>query len=195
MASGARHRRRGRGHISSIDRLPSAADEALEWAHAALDARELPQTEILDQFNAMLAEQGLGPITRSSFNRHSVARAVDQREVRASQDFLDRYLDPGAEDRAADTIAAKEMFKYRVIRMGREARPDYKAIAAAALTVTRLQRLAREEAEDARAETDRERAQRDRDETIAAVEVAGREAGLTADRIAAIRKGVLGLAG
>lgn len=74
---------RKRGRLSSIDTLPEWAEEAKLWAFAELKERKLTQLEILDGFNERLKtaawENGVTKppqISRSAFNRRAVRMAV-----------------------------------------------------------------------------------------------------------------------
>lgn len=105
-------RRQGRGRLSAIDLLPSLADEAIEWAYAELRAQKRTQLDIHAEFNQRLAEIGLGPVSYSAFNRHSIrlaGMARRQEEVRAITASLVERLDPGDSDDLA--IAAAETLK------------------------------------------------------------------------------------
>jgi len=86
MSASAGSRRNGRGQLSSIDLLPEQADEAIAWANAQLRERTMPQQEILRQFNAMLADHGIGAISRSAFSRHSVRTEIEVQR----QEYTDR---------------------------------------------------------------------------------------------------------
>lgn len=203
-------RRRGRGQLSSIDELPEVADEAIAWANAQLSDRSMPQNEILRQFNAMLADHGIAPISRSSFSRHSVRVAIQLREhdqVRQLINAMMANMDPDESDKA--TLVALEMVKFRTL-MGLAAsiESDPKSLSQASLTLQRLTATANNVAEgkrrddkDQREQTAAEReeaekqAEREKTETADTVEKIATEAGLSAERVAAIRKGVLGLAG
>lgn len=200
-------RRNGRGQLSSIDVLPEEADEAIAWANAQLRERKMPQNEILRQFNSMLADHGIGAISRSAFSRHSVRLAVEMRKMEASRQIMDvvlGQLEPG--ERSDSMIAATELLKYRILeQVMAEEEPDPKLLLNATLALQRLSSTAAREAEVQRRD---KREQREEDERTAEqeaqakaeadaaerVEKIASEAGLAADRIAAIRRGVLGLA-
>lgn len=200
------NRRKGRGRLSSIEMLPEVCDEDIAWANAQLRERSMPQTEILKAFNARLADHGIRPVTKSAFSRYSVRLAIEVRKLQASRQITDAVLErmePG--DRSDTTIAAVELLKHRIVELvmdGEDA--GGKELAAAALALNRLSTISARETEgrrkDDRArreEEDRQRAADEREKAELAEEV-GRiatSAGLDADRIAAIRKGVLGLAG
>ena len=200
-------RRNGRGQLSSIDVLPEEADEAIAWANAQLRERKMPQKEILRQFNAMRADHGIPAISRSAFSRHSVRLAVEMRKMEASRQIMDvvlGQLEPG--ERSDSMIAATELLKYRILeQVMAEEEPDPKLLLNATLALQRLSSTAAREAEVQRRD---KREQREEDERTAEqdalakaeaeaaerVEKIASEAGLDADRIAAIRRGVLGLA-
>lgn len=203
-------RREGRGRLSSIDLLPEEAEEHIVWANAQLRDRAMPQNQILAEFNSRLADLGIGSISKGAFSRYSVRLAIETRKLEASRQITDAVLarmDPA--DRQDSTLAAIELLKFRILSMVMdEDEPDVKLLGQAALAVSRLSSTALREAEgqrkdkaeqreeDARARAaEAERAAAERAETAATVETIAREAGLSAEKVAAIRKGVLGLSG
>jgi len=200
-------RRAGRGPLSSIDTLPEECDEDIAWANAQLRERKLPQNEILREFNARLADKGVKGITKSAFGRHSIKLAIEVRKMEASRAITDivlARLAPG--ERSDSMIAATELMKYRVLEMVMaDDEPDPKLLGAATLALQRLSATAAREAEVQRRDRRDEREQATRDAEQAAQDRANAEAaeaatkiaseaGLTAERVAAIRRGVLGLA-
>lgn len=210
MATAAQDRRNGRGQLSSIDMLPEAADEAIAWANTALRERTMPQNEILRQFNAMLADHGIASISRSAFSRHSVRLAIETRKVEAVRPILAKVMKllPKG-DRSDITVAATELLKMRLMELIiNEETTNPGLLLDASLALQRISATAQREAEGQRraakderdqAVRDAEKAEADRkkeaEETAATVERFATEAGLSAERVAAIRKGVLGLAG
>ena len=131
--------------------------------------------------------------------------AIETRRMEASRQITDAVLSrmaPG--DRADSTLAAVELLKFRIMSLVMdEDTPDPKFLGAAALALSRLSSTSLREAEGQRLDRkdqveteERQRAaeaeQATRDAANAAVTIA-REAGLSADRIAAIKRGVLGL--
>jgi hypothetical protein len=74
-------RRRGRGRLSSIDLLPEEAQDDVRWAIDELNANRRSQEEILSSFNLRLAVKGIGPISRSAFNRKSLRQAEETRDL------------------------------------------------------------------------------------------------------------------
>lgn len=105
-------KRRGRGRLSNIKRLPREADEIVRWAALELREEERTQLEINREFNEKLALLGLGPISASAFNRHSirladmVRRSNQTREIAA---VLTDKMQPGDSDNITITLA--EMIK------------------------------------------------------------------------------------
>ena len=76
-------RQGGRGRLSSLDRLPPAAADALAWANAELAEYNLTQVEILRMLNARLTDLGIAPISGSAFSRHSIRLAIGARTAKA----------------------------------------------------------------------------------------------------------------
>lgn len=201
--------RSGRGRLSTIDQLPEAADPHIAWANEQLRAAKIPQTEILNQFNARLADlqPPAKPISKGAFSRYSIRVAIETRKMAASRQITDAVLSrmqPG--ERSDSTLAATELLKFRILEMvmGEDA-PDPKMLNIATLALARLSATALQEQKGKRldrkdqdAAEERQRAAEAEQATAAAAEQVTKiatEAGLSADRIAAIRKGVLGLGG
>ncbi|MDE1917655.1 MAG: DUF3486 family protein [Sphingomonadales bacterium] len=200
-------RREGRGRLSSIDMLPEECDEDIAWANTELRERKMPQTEILKQFNARLADKGQKGVSKGAFSRYSVRMAIEVRKIEASRAITSTVLSrlaPG--DRSDSMIGAVELLKHRIIElvMGDE-EPDPKALGQATLalqrlssTLARTSELQRRDRQEQREEQEREalaaeRAKAETEAADAATKIAT-EAGLSEDRVRAIRRGVLGLA-
>jgi len=198
-------RRSGRGRLSSIELLPEVCDEHIAWANAELRDRNMPQTEILRQFNARIADHGCKPISKGAFSRYSVRKAIEIRKLKASQEIANTILaQVDVKDRSATTIALVEMIKNRINETVTSAE-DPAELDGKDLTLMlnrlstiakREQMLLREQRKEEIEDEERREAEaaRDRKETADKMEKIATEAGLGADRIEAIRKGVLGLA-
>lgn len=195
---------RGRGVLSSMEQLPESCDEHLTWAKVELSERNLPQTEILREFNARIADHGQKPISKGAFSRFSVKAAIELRKRAASLQIMDAVLErmaPG--ERSASTLAATELVKYRIVELVMsEDEIDPKLLGQASLALQRLsstalreaegqRKDARYDAEQAQAEQDRQRAEAE--ETATIVESIATEAGLGATRIAELRREFLGV--
>lgn len=199
---------RGRGRLSSIETLPECCDEDIAWANAELRDRKMPQTEILRQFNARLADRGIKGVSVGAFSRYSVRVAIEMRKIAANREITNAVIARMPKgDRSDSTLAAIELVKFRLVEliMGEE-EPDPKLLANASLALMRLSSTALREAEGQRRDDKAKQAKAERDkqieqeqaeaaQTADTVEKIATEAGLSADRVAAIRKGVLGLAG
>jgi len=197
----------GRGKLSSIDRLPEEADEAIAWANEALRDRKMPQTEILREFNARLADKGIRGVSKSAFGRHSVRLAVEVRKLKAARDITEAVmarLPPG--ERSDATLALSELVKFRLTELvTSDDEPSAKGLANVTLALNRLSTIARREQDariagkkDQRDDETREKAeaaeQAEANRAAAEqVERIGGEAGLSAERIARIRREVLGV--
>ncbi len=199
-------RRNGRGQLSSIDLLPEVADEAIAWANAQLRERTMPQGEILKEFNARLADYGIAPISKSAFSRHSVRLAIELRKLNATRAITNILLErvpPGERDDMM--LAAVEIVKAQLLQtvMDQDA-DDPKSLANITLALNRLSVTRQREAEGKRRsdrhqheqnerEAAKQRAREDAEKTAANVSQVVSEAGLSAERVAEIRRGVLGL--
>jgi len=192
--------------------LPEAADEAIAWANAQLRERNMPQTEILRTFNSMLADHGIAPVSVGAFSRWSIRLAVETRKIDATRQITSAVLARLPKGERSDaTIAAIELVKYRLVELiTSQEEIDLGLLKEASLTLMRLsgteqraaegqRRAAKDEREAAEREAEKAEAERRREaeaqETADTVERFATEAGLSAERVAAIRKGVLGLAG
>lgn len=110
--------RKGRGHLSSIDLLPDEAQPDIQWALEELKSRDRLQKEIHEEFNSRLADRGLGPISASAFNRHSIKLAGIARrmeETREITSVLTKRLEPGDTDNL--TVMVAETIKTLVFEM------------------------------------------------------------------------------
>jgi len=105
-------RKQGRGHLSSIDLLMQ--DERMVpvvmWANQQLDLRRLPANVILAEFNERILDidPSAKPISKSSFNRHSVKLAIAHRETSEMNNIaaaLGERRDPAAPDHLTMMIA------------------------------------------------------------------------------------------
>jgi len=114
----ARKERQGRGRLSRLDMLPEDAQPDLVWLNQKLRAGKRHQIELLDVFNGRLAALGIEPISKSSFSRYSVRKAMQFRELdetmRMSAELVD-MLGVDSADKA--TIALAEMIKMSAVKL------------------------------------------------------------------------------
>lgn len=185
-------RREGRGRLSSIDLLPEEAEEDVVWALEQLRETRLPQNTILMEFNERLADKGLEPISKSAWNRFAVRKAIQFRridEVQRISGELVKSLDPDTPDQV--TVLVSELVKIRCFELleGKDlgskelmevARANSSAVGAQMVSADHRRKL-----ED---EFDKRMVKvADKAEEIA------REAGLSADRVAQLRRDFLGV--
>jgi sugar phosphate isomerase/epimerase len=113
MSGGAdADRREGRGKLSSIDLLPDEAEPDVVWALEQLRERKLPQTVILAEFNERLIDRGIEPISKSSWSRYAVRKAIQFRkhdEARRMSAELVAQL--GADGADEVTVMVAELIK------------------------------------------------------------------------------------
>lgn len=184
-------RREGRGRLSSIDLLPEEAEPDIVWALEQLRERTMPQVAILDEFNGRLADRGFGKVSKSAFSRWSVRKAIQFRrldEVRAITSDVVTGLGTDGADQV--TVAVAEMLKVAIYE-SLEGQLDPKSI----MELSRALGSA-VSAQKASAEHRRKLEEQVNAKVEAAAEVAetaAREAGLSADRVAQIRRDVLGV--
>ncbi|MDG9793765.1 phage protein Gp27 family protein [Brucella anthropi] len=76
--------RRGRSRLDSMELLPEEAQDDVVWAISQLNERRRSQADILFELNDRLEVKGIGPISKSAFNRKStrLRRRTDQLEER-----------------------------------------------------------------------------------------------------------------
>jgi hypothetical protein len=191
VTDAAQDRREGRGRLSSLDQLPDAAEEDIVWALEALRSRALTQNAILDQFNARLASRGIGPVSKSSFNRWSIRKAIQFRRLDEFRVITSDLVDSlGQGDTESATLAIGEMLKAAIYER-LEGNPDDKALGRLARTLRDTQAAQKASAEH-RARIDARVASKV-EEVADRAEHVMREAGLGKDRIAELRREFLGV--
>ena len=187
----ADNRREGRGRLSSIDVLPDDAEAEIMWALDQLRERAMPQNIILDQFNARLADRGIGKVSKSAFSRWSLRKATQFRrldEVRAITSDVVTGLGTDGADQV--TVACAEMLKVAIYE-ALEGSLDPKGIMALSRALNSAVAAQKTSAEHRKKLEDRISSQVEQAADRAAD--GAREAGLSADRVAQIRRDVLGV--
>jgi hypothetical protein len=118
VAEAERDRRDGRGRLSSIDLLSEEADPDIAWANEQLRLREKPSNAILAEFNARLADRGIGPISKSSWGRYSVRKAIQFRKHdearRMSAELVAQLGERGTDD---VTVMVAELIKVAMFEL------------------------------------------------------------------------------
>lgn len=105
-------RQQGRGRLSTLEMLPEEADADLLWLNEELRDGKRPQVAILADFNARLADRGIGPISKGTFSRYTVKKARQWREY-DERLRLSKALCEGMGPDGADTmtVAISERIK------------------------------------------------------------------------------------
>lgn len=185
---------KGRGRLSSINLLPPEADKVVAWAAQELRDLNRTQVDIHFEFNERLYELDpeIEPISASAFNRHAIRlmqimrRIEDTREI---ANVLTERLEPGQTDDL--TIMVAETIKtliFELLNSKGEAGFTPKAameMASALKSATGAQKISA----DRRMKLETELATKV-DDTLERV---SKEAGLTAEMAADIRRKVLGV--
>jgi len=187
-----RQRRQGRGRLSTIDLLPEEADADILWLNEELREGRRLQIDLLDEFNARLADKGIGSVSKSAFSRYTVRKATQFRQLdetrRISMELADML---GVDSADKMTIALSEMLKvaaFRIAEGGGLNSKDVMELARAIKDVTSAQKLSADYRRELEHEFD------DRlEENADRAEVVAREAGLSADSIAKLRREFLGV--
>lgn len=185
-------RRSGRGRLSSIDLLPEEAEADVAWAMQELRERKRTQVEIHAEFNERLAEHGIEPVSLSAFNRHALRVAALARRLEATKEITATLSERlGAAETDETTIVLAEMIKsviFEVLGEAGEAGLSPKAAMEAARALQAVV-AAQKTSAKRRAEVEREA----RKEAVQRIEKVASEAGLSAERIAQLRRDFLGV--
>jgi hypothetical protein len=193
----------GRGRLSSLDLVPEEGQEDIRWAYAQLNECRRTATDILFELNDRLEAKGLGDytISKSAFNRRSmkISRANDRMAMsRAMFEGIADHLTPDNIDKS--NVALGEFIKTLISEILSEqeemsakeamelSRAFQSVVAAQKTSSARRTQL---EAEiEAKTKAELEAKTKEAAEAIGAV---AREAGLSAERVAQIRRDVLGV--
>jgi hypothetical protein len=197
----AERRRRGRGRLSGIELLPVEAADIIVWASQQLAARERTQTDIYVDFKqqliALQGEQGLAfdiPAF-SSFNRFSIKQAVLGRRLEETRQISSALADRlDGIDNEKLTIMVIESIKtliFEIISGGEEggaSSEDALNMARAVQSLVSASKMSNAQRDALQANIDRVA-----DEAIDKAAVVAREAGVSAERIAQMRRDFLGV--
>ncbi|WP_339745608.1 phage protein Gp27 family protein [uncultured Maricaulis sp.] len=139
-----RQRREGRGRLSTLDLLPEEADGDILWLNEELREGRRLQIDLLDEFNARLADKGIGSISKSAFSRYTVRKATQFRQLdetrRISVELADML---GVDSSDKMTIALSEMLKmaaFRIAEGGNLNTKDVMELARATQSLTSAQK-------------------------------------------------------
>lgn len=193
-------RGKGRGRLSSIDKLPEECDEIILWAAKELSERERTQQDIYSEFyskcDALKAEYH-GELefkipAKSSFNRYAMKQAILRRRMddtrRISKAIAGSFDGKSSDNLTIVTAEAIKTLVFEVLTAKGEAGLDPKgalALAGALYKATQAQHIST--ARRLKVEKD---FGKQVDNTLDTLE---KEAGLTAERAADLRRKLLGV--
>ncbi|ADZ70106.1 DUF3486 family protein [Polymorphum gilvum] len=181
----------GRGRLSSLEMLPEEADADLLWLNDELRAAKRPQTAILADFNARLADRGIAPISKGAFSRYSVKKARQWRDyderLRLSRDLVESM---GADGADKMTVAVAERLKMAVDGLLAEGNLSPKEVAQLA-NANRAAVTAQRHAMEIRRSLEEEQRQKLAEVAREVAEV-GRQAGISAETMAEINRRITG---
>jgi hypothetical protein len=185
-------RREGRGRLSSIDLLPDDAEPDIIWALEQLRERAMPQNAIVDAFNSRLADRGIAGVSKSAFSRWSVRKAIQFRrldEVRAITSDVVSGLGTDGADQV--TVAVAEMLKVAIYEALESGPPDPKSIMELSRALGSAVSAQKTSADHRRKLEDQVKVKVEQAADRAGD--AAREAGLSVERAADLRRQVLGV--
>lgn len=192
MVDAETDRREGRGRLSSIDMLPDDADPEIQWAVEQLRERTMPQTAILAEFNARLADRGVASVSKSSFSRWAVRKAIQLRRLDETRRITSEIVSGLGTDGADEvTVAVAELLKVAIFEQLEKGERDPKSIMEMSRALQSVVGAQKTSTEHRRRLEERVSAQME----VAAdkVEKLATEGGMSAERAAQIRRDVLGL--
>ncbi len=132
-------RRSGRGRLSSIDMLPEICDEDIAWANTELRERKMPQTEILAQFNARLADKGIRGVSKGAFSRYSVRNSTQRRAIQTANEIARTLSLPSfGNSQSTGPVAVIEAQRLVLINLLSAPQLDRKTIRTAASLLVQL---------------------------------------------------------
>jgi len=185
--------RRGRGRLDSFDLMPEEGREDIAWAIQELNRREREAKVILEELNGRLADKGLPLISKSAFNRKSIRIASAANRVAESRAIFAGLADQFTPEHVDEAnIVIGEMIKLLIMEhldAGPE-KIDTKGsmeLARGYLAVIQGQKVSAARRSQLESEF---KAKADK-----AIDAVSREAGLSAEQVAQIRRDVLGVRG
>ena len=185
-------RREGRGRLSSIDMLPEAAEPDIIWALEQLRAPKMPQTAILNEFNARLADRGILGVSKSAFSRWAIRKAIQFRKLDEVRHITAEIVgDMGVDGADQVTVAVAEMLKVAIYELLENGGNDTKAVMEMARALSSVVGAQKTSAEHRKRLEEQVAARME--QAADKVEDVAREAGMTEERAQWMRKKLLGL--
>jgi len=190
--------KRGRGRLSKIDLLPEECDDAVAWAAQELAKRDRTLTEIYPEFrDRLIAIQGEYGVafdipSFSSFHRHSVRLADLARRLERTHEIaasLSARMDADSSDEL--TVVAGQAIKMLVLELLQSAGQDGLSTKGAQELANALRAAA---AAQSVSTTRRQKVEAEFEaKTEEVIDKVSKEAGLSAETIAQLRRDFLGI--
>ncbi len=181
--------RPGRGRLSSIDQLPSEADDVIKWASNELLERKRTQADILFELNDRLEAIGCETLSRSAFNRYSTRKAAIARGLQESSVVAREVVDALGPDKADNvTVLVVQLIKQAAFEILEKGNVGSKALAELGRALS-LAVSAQNLSMDTRRKLELENAKL----IASAVDKAGAARGLTPETVEAIKASILGI--
>lgn len=182
-----------RDRLSSLDQLPDFAQDDVVWAVRELNARQRTYEEIRFDLNERLAKKGLGPISSSAFGRKAVRLKALRQRMETAREVLAGVADLTAGDIDDTSMKIGHVMMMLIAELmadGEDRQPkEVKAIADAFKAIVTGQKISAERRRKVEAEAE----ERERAKTAAAVEKIAKEAGLSSEMVAQLRREFLGV--
>lgn len=182
-----------RDRLSSLDQLPDLAQEDVRWALRELNARQRTYEEIRFDLNVRLAAKGLGPISSSAFGRKAIRQKALRHRMDVAREVLAGVADLTAGDVDEQTVKIGHIIMMLIAELiadGEDREPkEIKAIADAFKAIVTGQKISAERRRKVEAEAEA----REKAKTAAAVEKVAKEAGLSPEMVAQLRREFLGV--
>lgn len=192
----------GRGRISSFDEVPEEGQDDIRWAYAELnkpDGQRRTAADILFDLNDRLTAKGLGDykISRSAFNRKSMTLARAASRIKMSREIFSGIADHlTPENIHKANIALAEFIKAVIAEIISQADEGGLSADEAMKLARGFQAvvLAQKQSIEGKAKADKDEEARVA-RTADALGVAAKEAGLSSETVAKLRREFLGMAG
>lgn len=181
--------RDGRGKLSSLELMPDEAGDDIRWALGELNKRQRTQADILFELNDRLAVIGLGPVSKSAFNRASMRLSDRARRIAERQQIYAGV----AESLTPEAVAKNDLILGEFLKTLIDELLDSDEVSPkGAMELSRAYRdviHGQHQSARATAEAEAKLAKR----TAAAIDAVAKVKGLTADTVTEIKSRILGV--
>lgn len=190
--------KRGRGRLSAIDLLPGECDEAISWAAGQLSERRRSQLDIYAEWRSrLIAVQGetgadFDIPSFQSFNRYSVRLAEISRRLEVTREIAasmsERFDGKSSDDLTRLGAATIKTLVYEILEAKGSAGispKDAKELANAMRAAVAAEKMSTQRRVEVQEEFEKQAEE--------AIEKAAKEAGLSAETVAQLRRDFLGV--